>query len=117
MGNNIGLNDIFNKESIIKRARENWDFKDSESRRKSGHKYRHIFLKSTKPINDWSETFEKLTKEQQNILVKGELIRTYDALPNIDKTYLKRQFNLSTFSSKWFKLPSSDKHLLLKYVI
>lgn len=111
------LKDIFSKESINKRAKENWDYKDSNGRVRCGHKYNHIFDKAKVRLSDWSEIFENLTKPQQNVIIKGELIRTYDALPNSDKTIIKKEFGLSTFSSKWFKLPSDDKKKLLKYVI
>ena len=111
------LKNIFNKDSIFRRAKENWDYKDKESRIKSSHKYRHIFDKTKVLLTDWSEEFDKLSKKQQNLLIKGELIRTYDGLPNIDKTRIKNDFGLSQFSSKWFKLPSNDKKILLHYVI
>ena len=111
------LKNIFNKESIFRRAKENWDYKDKESRIKSSHKYRHIFDKTKVLLTDWSEEFDKLSKKQQNLLIKGELIRTYDGLPNFDKTRIKNDFGLSQFSSKWFKLPSNDKKILLHYVI
>ena len=113
----MNLDTVFNKESINTRAKENWNYKDKESRLKCGNKYRHIFSDNKIKITDWSETFERLTKFQQNILIKGELIRTYDALPNIDKTEIKNKFGLSTFSTKWYKLPSSDRKILLKFVI
>ena len=108
------LKNIFNKESIFRRAKENWDYKDKESRIKSSHKYRHIFDKTKVLLTDWSEEFDKLSKKQQNLLIKGELIRTYDSLPNIDKTYIKNKFRLSVFSSKWYKLPNADKNKLIK---
>ena len=113
----INLNDIFNKKSINSRAREHWDFKSEESRIKSGNKYKHIFDDKKLVLYDWKNIFDKLSKPQQVLLVKSELIRTYDALPNIDKTRIKNKFNLSIFASKWYKLPSSDKNKLLKFVI
>lgn len=113
----VNLNDVFNKESINSRAKEHWDYKDEQSRIKSGHKYNHIFVDKKDIIHDWSNIFDNLSKQQQAILIKGELIRTYDALPNIDKTILKNKFKLSVFASKWYKLPSSDKNKLLKFVI
>lgn len=113
----IKLKDVFNKESINNRAKEHWDYKDEQSRLKAGYKYNHIFIGKTEVIHDWSNIFDKLSRQQQAILIKGELIRTYDALPNIDKTYLKNKFKLSVFASKWYKLPSSDKNKLLKFVI
>ena len=113
----IKLKDIFNKQSINKRAKEHWDYKSEESRIKSGNKYNHIFLSKKITICDWKDAFEYLSYPQQVLLIKSELIRTYDALPNIDKTKIKNKFNLSTFASKWYKLPSSDKSKLLKFVL
>ena len=113
----MNLKEIFNKESILIRAKENWNYKDKVSRIMSSQKYKHIFDKTKVLLTDWGEDFDKLTKKQQNLLIKGELIRTYDALPNHDKTIIKNDFGLSKFSSKWFKLPSNDKKILLKYVI
>lgn len=113
----VKLSDIFNKKSINNRAREYWDYKNEESKIKAGHKYSHIFDNKKVILQDWSNMFDNLSKPQQILLVKSELIRTYDALPNIDKTKLKNKFKLSTFASKWYKLPSSDKSKLLKYVL
>lgn len=111
------LKDIFNKESINRRAKEEWDYKSSNGRIRCGHKYNHIFDKTKVRLSDWNEIFENLTKQQQNVIIKGELIRTYDALSNKDKSIIKSTFGLSAFSSKWFKLPSEDKKKLLKFVI
>lgn len=111
----IKLFDIFNKESINNRAKEHWNFKNESSRLKSGNKYNHIF--NGKTIVDWKNVFDSLSKPQQILLIKSELIRTYDALPNIDKTIIKHKFKLSTFASKWYKLPNTDKNKLLKFVI
>ena len=113
----IKLCDIFNKKSINIRAKEHWDFKSEESRLKSGNKYNHIFIEKNISMCDWKNLFDFLSKQQQILLIKSELIRTYDALPNIDKTKIKKKFNLSTFASKWYKLPSSDKNKLLKFVL
>lgn len=113
----IKLNDIFNKKSIRHRAKEHWDFKSESSRIKSSNKYKHIFSNKNVILQEWNKTFDELSKPQQVLLVKSELIRTYDALPNIDKTKLKKQFSLSKFSSKWYKLPSSDKSKLLMFVL
>ena len=76
-----------------------------------------IFNEKNISMCDWKNLFDFLSKQQQILLIKSELIRTYDALPNIDKTRIKKKFNLSTFASKWYKLPSSDKNKLLKFVL
>ena len=115
--NSINLFDIFNKTSINNRAKENCDFKSDTSRLKAGHKYKHIFKEKDVSLCDWTNLFDNLSRPQQILLIKSELIRTYDALPNIDKTKLKTKLNLSMFASKWYKLPSTDKNKLLKYVI
>lgn len=115
--NDIGLKDIFNKESIIQRARDFWHFKDETSKIKTGKKYEHLFGKNKSQMLPWTNDFDNLSPKQRILLIKGELIRTYDSLPNSDKTSLKNEMELSVFSSKWFKLPSKDKEKLLKYVI
>ena len=105
------------KSEILSKAKYNWDNKPNAKKIRAGSKYNR-FLNSFKfPINDWENNFDNLTKQQQNILLKGELIRTYDSYPNIIKTNIMRKFGLSSFHSKWYKLPSEDKKILLNYVI
>lgn len=115
----ITLTEIFNKESIKKRAETLWNEKSLKSKQACGCKYTHIFEKyHPKHVNcSWECQFSGLSKPQQIILTKGELIRTYDSLSNHDKTKIKNQLNLSTFATKWYKLPSEDKQKLLKFVI
>lgn len=113
----LSLYNIFNKKSINDRAKEHWDYKDKRSRLKSSHKYRHIFKNKNVLLCSWDGMFDELSKPQQSLLIKSELIRTYDGLPNIDKTELKNRFKLSMFASKWYKLSSSDKSKLLKFVL
>lgn len=117
MDKSIKLIDIFNKESIQKRAKEYWDCKDEQCKVKCGNRYNHIFENKIGVSYTWNKSFDFLSKPQQTIIIKGELIRTYDALPNIDKTMIKNMLKLSIFSSKWYKLPNTDKHKLLTYVI
>lgn len=117
MSNNLTLNDVFNKESIIKRAEESWNFKQEKDRIRAGKKYNHIFLKLKIPIVGWENSFNDLSYHQKVILIKGELIRTYDSLPNKDKTLIKDKFKLTMFSSKWYRLSNKDKNKLLKYIL
>lgn len=113
----LTLNDIFNQESVKKRAREHWNYKDENSRLLSGKKYNHIFIKHNMSMNDWRNEFDGLSSSQQKLLIKSEIIRTYDSLPNTDKSKIKSSFKLSIFASKWFKLPSEDKKKILKCMI
>ena len=106
-----------NKTEILARAKLKWDSKDNANRVRAGSKYQHFLAKYKLQTNDWTNDFEHLSKHQQNVITKGELIRTYDSLPNISKTNIMREFGLSLFSSKWYKLPSKDKKILLNYVI
>ena len=118
MANSNGnIDNILSHESIVKRARDKWDLKGSTERVRSGHKYHHIFEKLNLPSVDWDNSFDDLSKSQINILIKGELIRTYDSMPNKQKTRIKERFGLSCFSSKWFRLPSCDKKILLNSVL
>ena len=98
-------------------AKQKWDTKTPELRVRSGNKYKFIVEKFHKKIKDWSLDFDDLSNFQKKILIKGELIRTYDSLPNSEKTKIKNELNLSKFSYKWYKLSSSDKKILLNYVI
>ena len=108
---------LLSRKSIIDRARNRWNSKTKIEKIRSGHKYKHIFERLKIPTVDWNCEFSKLSKKQANILIKGELIRTYDSMPNKDKTYIKNCFGLSVFSSKWFRLPSCDKKILFNSVL
>lgn len=114
---NETTNNILSRDSIVERAKNKWDSKPSSERIRSSHKYKHIFDKLNLPSVDWDNEFAKLSAPQANILIKGELIRTYDSMSNKDKTKIKKEFGLSAFSSKWFRLPSCDKKILLNSII
>ena len=105
------------KAEILSHAKLKWDSKDNANRVRAGSKYQHFLDKFKLQTNDWVNDFENLSKPQQNVLIKGELIRIYDSLPNLSKTNIMREFGLSSFSSKWYKLPGKDKKTLLNYVI
>lgn len=117
MAENENINDILSNHTVTKRAKERWDKKTPTEKLRSSSKYKHIFVKHKLPTTDWSNPFSRLTKYQRNILIKGELIRTYDALANSDKTVIKRKFGLSHFASKWFKLSPQDKKILLNSIL
>ena len=117
MNENENISIILSHNSIEKRASDRWNSKTVSERLHASSKYKHIFAKYKLPNNDWSSIFKDLTKYQKNILLKGELIRTYDALANTDKTKIKKEFGLSHFSSKWFKLSPKDKKTLLNSIL
>lgn len=114
--NDVDLLEIFNKEAISKRAKEEWDSKSLQSKQMSGRKYKHIVIKFDKKPHNWKNSFDSLSLFQKWLLIKGEIIRTYDNLPNSDKTKIKNMLKLSEFSPKWFRLKSSDKNLILNYI-
>lgn len=108
---------VIEKNEITKRAKEHWNAKSKEEREKCGLKYMHFIKKFKLPYRTWDTDFDSLSNAQRNVIVKGELIRFYDELTNQSKTQIKNELKLSTFSSKWYKLPSSDKKTLLCSVI
>ena len=108
---------VLSRESIVERAKEKWNSKPSSEKLRSSHKYKHIFDKLNLPSVNWDNEFSKLSKSQTNILIKGELIRTYDSITNKEKTKIKNDFGLSAFSSKWFRLAPSDKKILLNSIL
>lgn len=107
----------FEKSFIISRAKTKWNEKTGKERQKASSKYNFLFDKLKKKKHSWLDNFDDLDSFQKGILIKGELIRTYDGLPNITKTIIMREFGLSSFSSKWYKLNSNDKKILFDYVI
>lgn len=112
------MNEQFiDKTDILQKAKDKWDGKSVQDKLKTASKYLHFADKYRIPLNGWEKCFDSLSKRQQNIIVKGELIRVYDALPNTSKTKIMRNLGLTTFASKWFKLPACDKKTLLNYVI
>lgn len=117
MANNGSINDILSHKTIVGRAKEKWNSKVSAERIRCGQKYHHVFEKLNLPKVDWDNQFDELSNSQANILIKGELIRTYDSMANKEKTKIKEHFGLSTFSSKWFRLPSCDKKILLNSIL
>ena len=117
MANNDSINNVLSHVAILERAKEKWDSKESNEKVRCGHKYRPVFEKLNLPQVEWDNQFDELSKSQTNILIKGELIRTYDSMSNKDKTRIKEHFGLSTFSSKWFRLPPCDKKVLLNSVL
>lgn len=98
---------------ILERAKNKWNQRTSDDKIKCSIKYHHIFLKIGSQPKTWNVDFSNLDPRQKSILIKGELIRTYDALPNQIKTKIKEKYGLTTFASKWFRLPSCDKKKLL----
>jgi hypothetical protein len=112
------MNEItIDKKNIIESAKNKWNSKDVENRGKISLKYKHFFKKFNLKENDWLNDFEHLSKCQQNVIIKGELIRIYDSLSNASKTSIMREFGLTKFSSKWYKLSGADKKALLNYVL
>ena len=112
----IMVGNIIDRDEILARAKLTWDNKTELERNKAGNKYQLFLSKYVTTIHNWHNCFDDLAKSQQNIIIKGELIRFYDSLPNTDKTKIMYNFGLSEFSSKWYKLNSEDKRKLLNYI-
>ncbi len=110
-------NGILCYDIIHQNAKAHWNEKTATERLKNGAKYKHIFAKYGFKCMEWSNDFDGLSKRQKNILVKGELIRTYDKLTNEEKANVKGKYKLGKFSSKWFKLSPQDKSKLLKSIL
>lgn len=110
------FNDIsLSRTEIIERAEKRWNDRTLEEKIKKSNKYHHIINKigSSSNLSPWTEKFSNLSQGQKRLLIRGELIRTYDSLPNQEKTKIKERLKLSTFSSKWFRLPPNDKKKIL----
>ena len=108
---------VLERNDIVQKAKLFWNSKDRDTRIRIGNKYHHIVSRFGINTDDWIGGFDTLSKVQQNLIIKGELIRFYESLPNTDKTTIMFDFSLSTFSSKWYKLPGKDKKILLNYIL
>ena len=101
---------------IMSLARNSWNGKSDNEKRKIARKYNHFFRDLGLSHRDWSNTFDMLTKPQRKVLFKRELIKVYDSLDNSIKSNIMKDIHLRKFSSKWFKMPSCDKRTLLNYL-
>ena len=117
MSGKLVIGDLLSRNTIENRAKIRWNSKSEPERIRASSKYRHVFEKFNLSHTSWNGAYDTLKRAQRNILVKGELIRTYDALSNKQKTAIKKECGLSVFSSKWFRLPSDDKKKLLELVL
>ena len=111
------IEELLSSMRLTSEARRKWDLKCGGDKARCGLKYHHVFTRLGLDEMDWEGPFDSLSKSQRNILIKGELIRTYDGMSNSDKTDIKKRLGLSSFSSKWFKLLADDKKKLLNYVL
>ena len=111
----FNFEDIIDKVLIKRRAKSAWDELNPLEKLKNGKKYFHA-SDGVRPI-DWLCPFDVLSEKQKNILIKGELIRTYDCLLLSDKKKLTNEACLSTFQTKWYKMSSIDKQKLLNHIL
>lgn len=110
------IDEILSYDKLITDASNKWDCKTIEARKKSAHKYKHIFNNLNLDENSWIGDFSSLSLPQRRILFKGELIRVYDSLENGTKSLIMTKYGLKKFASKWFRLQSCDKKNLLNHI-
>ena len=110
----FSIEDILDKEQIRERAANKWNSFSPIERLKKSQKYNHLgpFKNS-----EWVLDFDLLGQSKQNILIKGELIRTYDNMLISDRKKLTNEAHLSKFETKWVKFSPIDKEKLLNYVL
>ena len=107
--------DIIDKNHIKLRAERFWNEQNQIQRIKEGKKYIHA-CNGLHPI-DWVYDFKHLNERQQNVIIKGELIRTYDNMLISDKKKLTNEACLSKFETKWYKMSPKDKNKILKHIL
>lgn len=110
------VDEILSYDKLITDASNKWNSKTIEARKKSAHKYKHIFDKLKLDENSWVGDFSSLSLPQRRILFKGELIRVYDSMTNEAKSFIMAKYKLRAFASKWFRLESCDKKNLLNHI-
>lgn len=112
----FSIEDILDKKQVVARAKSKWDCLTIPERMNKGRIYRHIAINDNN-LSSWVDAFDNLDKQHQNILIKSELIRTYDSMLMSDKRKLSSEANLSKFKTKWFKFTNEDKTKLLNHVL
>lgn len=112
----LTLDDLLIRNYVSQRTREKWNNEDDENKEYRGLKYAHLFQKSNNVL-DWKVDYSDLTKGQQSLLMKREIINTYDLLSHEEKKKLQNQLKLSRSPNKWFNLPPRDKAKILKVVL
>ena len=110
----FSIEDILDKKQIRERASNRWDSFNPIERIRESRKYSHI---TNYRVSEWVSEFNFLDESKKNILIKGELIRTYDNMLLSDKKKLTNEAHLSKFETKWVKFSSVDKDKLLTYIL
>jgi hypothetical protein len=78
----FSIEDILDKKQIQERAAMRWNSFTPIERLRESKKYGHITAHGNA---GWVLEFDYLDPPKQNILIKGELIRTYDKMLMSDK--------------------------------
>ena len=112
----FSIEDILDKHQVTLRAKTKWDSLTICERLRRFKKYRHITIIDNN-LASWVDDFDDLDKQHKNILIKGELIRTYDSMLMSDKRKLSNEAGLSKFQTKWYKFTNDDKTKLLDHVL
>ena len=112
----LTLDDLLIRNYVSQRTREKWDREGDEYKECRGAKYAHIFKNPNNVLN-WKVDFSELSRGQQSVLMKREIINTYDLLSHEEKKKLQDKLNLSRSPNKWFNLPPKDKKKILKVIL
>lgn len=107
----------FDSDGIYYTAKYSWDILSDDEKKRKGDKYakqdKISFIKNC----HWNVEFDALNDKQKKLLMKAVLINTYDSLDNVVKTRIMKEYGLSKFSSKWFRMPNIDRALLCSSVL
>ena len=109
------LDDYVSLESIRKRAIENWDNKTVDEKRKKSERYKHVSEIYGYYGLKWNKSFLELNDFQQMVVMKAEIIRTYDML----NVYYRKVFNeylgLEENAKKWHLLSFKSKNKIMEH--
>lgn len=108
----------FDSNGIYYNAKYSWNALSSEEKQKKGNKYSKSdsiaqYIKDC----EWNVEFDELNEKQKILLMKSILIKTYDSLSNNIKTEIMKEYGLSKFSSKWFRMPKNDRSTICSKVL
>lgn len=112
------LKDLIDKDLIEAKAIVNWQMLPSIKKKQKSYKYNQVLTNQWRvdSTKNWSCKYIDLTVEQKRLLLKKELINTYNALSEDDKLLLEQYLNLDKAAKEWVSLSSDDKKKLIQLI-
>lgn len=114
--NNKTLTDIICPEILELKASMNWRQMSSNDKKKKGFIYNKV-LKQQWAVDDnlnWVCEYNALNEIQKRMLLKKELINSYNDLEENDRMLFNEYLNIERNNTKWHTLSQENKRVIFK---